>query len=65
MEALGVFVLVTVGLITSGTKVQVVALSAAATALVTVMSHASGLFMNASIATGKTVVWAYIYQYWF
>lgn len=71
MEALGVFVLVTVGLITSGTKVQVVALSAAATALVTVMSHASGLFMNASIATafsyrctGHPEEWKFLVVYW-
>lgn len=70
-EALGVFVLVTVGLVTSQTKVQVVALSVAATALVTFMSHVTGQFMNASIATAYTYrcaghpdEWKFFMVYW-
>lgn len=71
LEAFGVFVLVTVGLLTSQTKVQVLALSATATALVTLLSHASGLFMNASIATafsyrcnGHPDEWKFLVVYW-
>lgn len=72
LEAVGVFVLVTVGLLTSATKVQVLVLSATATLLVTFMGHASGLFMNASIATAFSFrcaghpgeEWKFIAVYW-
>jgi len=71
LEAVGVFILVLVGLVTAQTKFQVVALSTAATALVTVMSYASGLFMNASIATafsfnckGHPENWVFLVVYW-
>lgn len=71
LEAFGVFVLVLVGLVTSQTNAQVLALSATATGLVTVLGYASGLFMNASIATafsyrctGHPEEWKFAIVYW-
>lgn len=71
LEGFGVFILVLVGLVTSQTNAQVIALSATATALVTVFGYASGLFMNASIATafsyrcnGHPDEWKFFMVYW-
>jgi len=71
LEAFGVFVLVLVGLLTAQTQVQVLTVSATATAVVTLLSYASGQFMNGSIATafsyrcqGHPDEWKFLVVYW-